>query len=183
MTRTVVAFDNAEARGKVAGMLEKADVQVRYQCGTGGEAAGAVKTMGGGVVICGYRLRDMSADDLADELEGLAYLLVMATPPQLELLGSGTAFRMPLPVTPGEFRGSVNILLQMDEIRSRRNIPRRSEADEAVITEAKVLLMQRNFMTESEAHRYLQHKSMESAMKMADMARKILNHYKNEARK
>ncbi len=51
---------------------------------------------------------------------------------------------------------------------------RRCPEDEALLTRAKALLMERRGMTEAEAHRYLQKQSMNNGVKMADTARRVL---------
>ena len=51
---------------------------------------------------------------------------------------------------------------------------RRNPAQRAVIEKAKSLLMERNNLTEEEAHRYLQKNSMESGTNMLETARMVL---------
>jgi response regulator NasT len=79
-----------------------------------------------------------------------------------------------MPVRLGELVGSVNVLIQLDQKRSRAAIPKRSEEDKQLIMKAKELLMEKNGMTEEQAHRYLQKKSMETSSKMTDTAKIIL---------
>jgi ANTAR domain. len=129
--------------------------------------------MGGGVVIV-YKLLDMTADQMAYELQGTADFLVAAKPAYLELCENESLFKIPMPIRLGEFIGSVNVLLQLDQKRSRTEIPKRSDDDEMLIIQAKQLLMEKNGMTEPQAHRYLQKKSMETSSKMTDTARLIL---------
>ena len=50
----------------------------------------------------------------------------------------------------------------------------RSENDRKVITTAKELLMERNQMTEDEAHHYIQKLSMDSGTNMVETAEMIL---------
>ena len=58
---------------------------------------------------------------------------------------------------------------------SRMTGPRkRSEKEKAVIEKAKKLLMERNRLTEEEAHRYIQKCSMDSSNHMAETAEMIL---------
>ncbi len=52
---------------------------------------------------------------------------------------------------------------------------RRCPEDEALLSRAKQLLMDRRGMTEEQAHRFLQKQSMDSGMKMVDMARQMLD--------
>jgi response regulator NasT len=50
----------------------------------------------------------------------------------------------------------------------------RNEQETATITQAKVLLMNRNNMTEEEAHRYLQKHSMDNGTNMVETAQMVL---------
>jgi response regulator NasT len=174
MVRTVVAFNKEETLESVSLILENAGIPVRYRCRTGPEAIRAVKKMGGGVVICYYKLLDMTADRIAYELTGLADCLVAAKPALLDLCENTSLFKIPMPIRTGEFIGSVNVLLQLDQKRSRSEYTRRSEEDELLIIRAKQLLMIKKNMTEPQAHKFLQQKSMETSSKMTNTAKHIL---------
>lgn len=59
--------------------------------------------------------------------------------------------------------------------KERRKKPKERKPEEtALIHEAKLLLMNRNNMTEEEAHRYLQKTSMDNATGMVETARMVL---------
>ncbi len=174
MTRIVVACEIDAVCQKVAGLLEKSGITVRFKCHTGAEIIRAIKLMGGGVVVLGGRLRDMTADDLAFELHSTAYVLLLAHAEQLAECGSAEILKLALPAPPSEIRGSINILIQMDNYRSRLTVPQRSEEEQQIIAEAKALLMRRDLMTEDEAHRYLQRKSMDMSRRMVETARAVL---------
>ena len=53
--------------------------------------------------------------------------------------------------------------------------PQRSQEELALIDRAKALLMDRNGMTEEQAHRYLQKKSMDSGAKLIQTAQQVLD--------
>lgn len=175
MTRTVVAFENEASRTGISTMLEKNGITVRYACRTGLEAIRAIQKMGGGVVICGHKLADMTAGELAEDLGELAALLVIAKPHNFEFFDENEdIFRLFLPIRAAELAGCVNMLLQLDEKKLRRTHPRRSAGDERLILEAKKLLMQKQDMSEEQAYRFIQKKSMETSSKMSETARLIL---------
>ncbi len=174
MTRTVVAFERDESRDKIADMLEKSGIQVRYRCRSGAEVLRAVKNMGSGLVICGHKLTDMSAGQLAHELNGMAKFLVLAKQSQLELMDDPDVFKLQIPISAAELRGSVNILLQLEEITAREHGHRRSEEDNRLVERAKEKLMEARGFTEAEAHRFLQRRSMETGTRLAETARHIL---------
>ena len=60
--------------------------------------------------------------------------------------------------------------------KKRKSRPKeRSEADKRVLQEAKSLLMERNGMTEEEAHRYIQKCSMDSGTNLVETAEMVLS--------
>lgn len=174
MIRTAAVFSRPEMLETVCSMLERDGISVRCHCRTGAETIRAVKTMGGGVVVCGYKLPDMTADRLSLALRNEAALLVLAKPAQLELCEEENLFKLSLPARPGELAGSMRMLIQLDQQKARASVPQRSEEEKALIARAKYLLMRRNAMTEAQAHAFLQRASMESGCRMTDAARRIL---------
>ena len=82
---------------------------------------------------------------------------------------------------PLKVRDLVNTLEMMSQAQARRRRkqkaqPRkRSEEDQFLISKAKALLMERNHMTESEAHRYIQKCSMDSGTNMVETAQMVIS--------
>ena len=178
MIRTVVAIENEKLGTLIYDTLEKNSIPVRYRCRNGAETIRAIKKMGGGVVVCGHKLPDMTADTLAFDLRDMASLLIVAKPQQLILCENEDAFRLSVPVKVGEMIGSVNMLLQLDRMRYTKMIPRRSPEDLKLILRAKELLMTRNNLSEEEAYKCLQRKSMETCMKLTDTSKLIIAAFK-----
>jgi response regulator NasT len=60
--------------------------------------------------------------------------------------------------------------------KKRKSMPKkRSSEEQTLIDQAKAILMNRNNMTEEEAHRYLQKTSMDNGTSFADTAQMILS--------
>ena len=74
-----------------------------------------------------------------------------------------------------DLTASVRMLLQMGRRLERFSRPHRSGEERALVEQAKALLMDRNEMTEEQAHRFLQKKSMNSGVKLAETARMVLD--------
>ena len=84
-------------------------------------------------------------------------------------------FRLAAPVAKGDLLASVRMLLQMGgrpEGYARR--PSRSLEDAEVLAQAKAVLMDRHGMTEEQAHRFLQKKSMDSGSRLVQTALLVL---------
>lgn len=174
MLRTVIAMHNESLSNTICDALEKNGISVRFRCRTGAESIRAVKKMGGGVIICDYKLPDMTADQLAGDVQETATLLVVAKPNLLAMCECEDAFKIPVPVRLGELIGAVNMLLQMDSMRAAKSVPKRSTEDQALVSQAKALLMDKSGMSEDAAYRYLQRKSMETCAKLAETAKLVL---------
>ena len=174
MVRTVVAFESIVALNGVSDMLEKYGITVRYRCRTAPEAIRGIRTMGGGVVICGYKLGDTTAEQLCYDLGDCAVCLMVAKPFQLDMCENRSVFKLALPIKPSEFIGSVNMLLQLDNRKAQESIGLRSGDEKELISRAKGLLIRQRGMTEAQAHRYLQKRSMETSSKMAVTAKMVI---------
>lgn len=174
MDRVIVAFESEANRTRIKDMLESSGVTVRKTCRSGAEVIRSVKKMGGGIVICSYKMGDMMASDLAYNLHRIALVLAIAPATHMALCENEDLFKLPAPVTRGDLLASVRMLMQIESRYFRMMVPHRSGEDEALITRAKEVLMNRNCMTEQEAHRFLQKKSMDTGSKMVDTARMII---------
>ena len=134
--------------------------------------------MGGGVVICSPRLLDISADALCERLGEEAYFLVVGHPAVLAQMDSEEIFKLMLPVKSSELIGSVRILSQLDERRMDEALrpKKKTVNDRAIVNEAKEYLTEERGMTEAEAHRFLQKRSMDLRVPVTEVARTILYH-------
>lgn len=174
MIRTIIAVSDDILSQNISQTLSHRGIAVRYRCRTGAEVLRAVREMDGGVVICTVKLNDMTAAKLADRLDGQALLLVLAKGSQLPLYEHDDLFTMTVPLRPAEFVGAVQMLLQMDAMRASRAISTRSDEAQRTIANAKALLMSQHHLSEAEAHRLLQKRSMSSGTPMEHVARTLL---------
>lgn len=170
MNRIVVAFEGDKQRGLVQEALEGAGIPVRRACRSKAEAVRAVMDMGGGIVVCGFKLPDGTADEIAYDLGQTALVLVVSQSNLLDYCENPDLFKLPAPFSRGELVSSVRMLKQLEEMR----LPRRSADDKLLIAEAKKRLMETLNMTESEAHKTLQRMSMASGEKLVKTAVRIL---------
>lgn len=170
MIRIAVAFSGEEGRQILCRMLETRGFSVRFRCRTGAEAIRAVKMMGGGTVVCAARLSDMSAGEIAEALGSGASVIAVGRPAQLEACGSAPFALLPVPLGADALAQAVQSALARDNDR----VPVRSDGDREIVARAKALLMQRDSLTEPEAHRFLQRAAMARGVKMAVIARETL---------
>ncbi len=177
MSNIIVVFPKQEDARSIRGILVRNGYSVAAVCTSGTAALQAADSLNEGIVVCGYRYRDMLFDQLYESLPPTFRMLLLASE---RVLGEGipegvASVCMPLKVQ--EFLESLEeLLLSMERLRKKkRNGGRvRSEEEQKVIAEAKTLLMEKNHMTEEEAHRYLQKTSMDSGTNFVETARMLL---------
>ena len=136
-----------------------------------------VRRTGSAAVICGFRLLDMTADALAADLRGLAAVMVVAKASYLDLCGGENLFKLPVPASRAEFAATLGLLLDFEAAHLRHPVSRRREEDQRLIRQAKELLMDVNRMSEEEAHHFLQKRSMERGVPLAEAARRVIDSY------
>ena len=177
MTNVIVLFPKIEDAKNIRNLLVRHGFRVSAVCTTGAQALASANGLGDGILVCGYKYPDMMYTELADCLPTHFEMLLMASQRVLsECVGSGImSVAMPLKV-----QDLLNTLeMMMVQYRrwkkKQKNKPKvRSEGEKRTIRKAKELLMERNQMTEEEAHRYIQKISMDSATNLVETAEMLL---------
>ena len=177
MDRIVVAFANEEAQRRIVRLRESAGVGSAGCFFAGSDVIRTVRKLGSAIVVCGFKLRDMTASDLAASLRGCAALLVISSAVNLDFCEGENLFKLPTPVPRPDFFSTLEMLQRLEASNLRRPPPKRKEEEQQLIAKAKELLMDVNRMTEAEAHRFLQKRSMDTGAKLAETAQIILDSY------
>lgn len=177
MADIIVAFPKLEDAKNLRKLLMRNGYQVNLVCDSGAQIVSAVNRLDGGVVICGYRFSDMHFAEVLDYLPQGFQMLLMASPAKLAESDICDVVSLPMPIKVHDLLDTLEMMLAQYNRRQKKKIKRkvRSEEERRTIQEAKELLMERNHMTEEEAHRYLQKISMDSATALAETAGMILD--------
>ena len=175
MEKIIVAFENEKVSQRVVELLESGGAASCMVCRTADQVRRAIRKLPTPAVVCGYKLGDQTAELLFGDLPSSCAMLVLAPQDRLDLLENGDIFRLPAPVSRGDLLASVRLLLQIGRRLERSGRTRRGQEDQALIEQAKALLMDRQGFTEEQAHYYLQKKSMDSGAKLTQTARLVLD--------
>ena len=168
MDRIVVAFANEEAQRRILRLLESDGWHPAAVCAAGAEVIRTVRKLGSAIV---------TATDLAADLRQNAVLLAVSSAVNLEFCEGENLYKLPTPVRRADFFATLDLLRQFEEKHLHHPPPKRREADQQLIQKAKELLMDVNRMTEAEAHRFLQKRSMDAGLKMVETAQLIIDSY------
>lgn len=177
MTNIIVVFPRLENARSIRNVLVRNGFSVTAVCTTGAQALSHLEDYNEAVVVCSYRLVDMVCLELFDLMPEGMEMLVVTSPNFISEVNRQGIVCLSTPLKVNELISTAGMMCRSQERvrRRRRQKPReRNEEDQEAIRRAKELLMDRNRMSEEEAHRYLQKCSMDSGNNMAETAKMVL---------
>ena len=176
MSSIVIALPKIEDAKKIRAVLARHGFTVASVCTTASNALSSASELGSGVLICSHRLPDMNYLDLSECLPRDCELLLLASARVIcEVPTSILSVQMP--VKASDLVNTVNMILTQQERRKRKEKKKpkaRSWKEQNYISNAKMMLMQRNHLSEDEAYRYIQKSSMDSGTNMVETAQMLL---------
>jgi AmiR/NasT family two-component response regulator len=172
----IVACYKEEDARRIRSILTKRGIEVAGIATTGAQVLSMIVSMDEGVVISTFRLRDMNYLDLSENLSGFFHMLLLCSPDKLgdQAMPDNVVY-LPMPLKVGDLMQTLQSMTGI--YRPRRKIhvpPGRSEEDRKKISDAKAILMERNRMTEQEAHRYLQKRAMDTGTGIVEIAEMVI---------
>lgn len=173
-----VVFRSAADADKIKRILMRRGFNVILACSSGARVLAEINELSNGIVVCGYRMSDISYGELASSVPP-SFRVLLASARQnvdeAELLENTVYLPMPLKVN--DLVSTLETMLS-DMHRQRRKARTehkpRSDEEKKIINQAKDILMERNHMTEPEAHHYLQKCAMDSGTNIVETAEMIL---------
>lgn len=178
MANVIVAFQRPEHAKSIKNILMRSGFQVTAVCNSGAQALAYAEGLNSGVVVCGYQFPDMLFQDLYACLPREFSMMLISTPDKLVDCVEKDIVCLTIPLKVHELVSALELMsqTQIRQKRRKQQPPRpRSQEEQALITEAKVLLMKRKTMTEEEAHRYMQKTSMNSGTNMLETAQMVIS--------
>ena len=178
MTGIIVVFPSLDTGKKIKSILTRSGFSVAGVCTSGAQALQEANDLTVGVVLCTYRLPDMMYRELRDCLPAEFQMVAICSREQWEDNGDSGVVSLSQPLKVHELISTMEMVVSHAERirRKRRTQPRRRTGEEkALIDRAKAVLMERNNMTEAEAHRYLQKTSMDNGTGFTETTQMILS--------
>lgn len=173
MRQVIVAFERPSNCDRLREALESTGEFTCLICRNAAQVKRAVGKLRVDLVVCGFKLTDESCESLYYDLPQRCAMLMVAPQAQLELCAAAGVLKLPAPVGRGALLASVRLLAQLTQAREAP--VRRTQVERELVERAKGLLMESGGMTEEQAHRFLQKRSMDRGARMADTARQVLD--------
>lgn len=178
MTNIIIAFPKQEIARSVKKILMQNGHHVNALCSTGASALQSANELGGGIIVCGYRFADMMYTELHEYLPEQFEMLLVASPANCGSREVKNLVCLTTPLKANELLTTVEMMeytIMRRKKKLREKPKERSKEECALIAEAKALLMERNNLTEEEAHRYIQKRSMDNGTGIVETAQMILS--------
>ena len=178
MPNIIVLFPKPEDAKNIRNLLVRHGFQVPAVCTTGSQALGYANSLGDGIVVCGYKYQDMMYRELQECLPRHFEMLLVASQ---RVLGDCVDNDIVCVSMPIKVQDMVDTLHMMEmnaarrKPRKKQKPKRRDKGEQMYIDKAKKLLMERNHLSEEEAHHYIQKASMDSQTNMVETAQMILD--------
>ena len=177
MVSVIVVFPKMEDAQNIRNFLVRSGVNVLAVCTTGAQALQYTDELDDGIIVCGYQFSDMMYSELHEYLPQYFEMLLVASQHLLQNCMDNDIVCVTMPIKAHDLINTISMISQtITRRRKKMHLkPRpRSGEDQRILAEAKQLLMDRNNMSEEEAHRYIQKCSMDTGTNMAETAQMVL---------
>ena len=168
MKDIIVVHPVRETAMAIRALIEKGGYHVSHICALGSSALEIAYEKRNGVIVCPFLMKDMTSANLAEALPFDFDVIALSKNGSEQYMGN--MITLPLPVNTHLFLQTVGILAT-----GTSGFTKRSENENDYILKAKQALMAVKGMTEPQAHKYLQTKSMKSGKKMVQTAMDVLD--------
>lgn len=178
MINIIVAFPKLDDAKNIRNLLMRNGYQVAGVCTSGAQTLQFTDRLGEGIVVCGYKINDMMYSQLQSCLPAHFQMLLVASPHALSTCRDNDIVCLSLPIRVADLVNTLEMMvgsMSRNRRKLRQKPKERSEKERQVIGEAKKLLMERNNMTEEEAHRYMQKCSMDSGNTLVETAKMVFS--------
>ena len=176
MFSIIVGFPKLEDANSIKNLLIRNGYHVSESCTLGSQIVTYANDLDEGIVVCGYRFSDMHYSELYNYLPKGFEMLLIASPEKLEY-SQNYIVCLPMPIKTHDLLNTLQMMSYQYQRRKKKDKDKpkeRTAEEKELIRKAKLVLMDRNNMSEDEAHRYLQKTSMDSGTNLIEMSEMVL---------
>ncbi len=173
----IVALPKTDDAKNICAILKKYGIDVSIVCSTGAEILSAANRYERSIVICTKRFSDMYYIQIKDYLPKGSEMLLLASQNTIETCPS-EIMTLKMPFRSIDLITTVETMINNQrkcQKKTKSQPKKRNEIEQNYINNAKMILMDKNNMTEQEAFRYIQKCSMDSGTNMVEMAQMIIS--------
>lgn len=178
MINVIVAFPKIENAKSIKNILIRSGFSVDAAVTTGAQALQYANRLDGGILVCSPRFVDMMYMELHEYLPPTFQMLLVASPDICNQKEVADIMCLVMPLKVHELVQTMETMsYTITRMRKKKRMEpkERTSEEKKMLQDAKELLMVRNNMSEEEAHRYIQKRSMDNGTDLIDTAQMILS--------
>lgn len=178
MISVIVVFPKLEEAKSIKNLLVRNGIEVMAACTTAAQVINMTDDLDYGIVVSGYKFVDMMYSELLEYLPDTFDMLLVASKRYYAECSANDIVCLSMPIKAADLVETVQLMYdklytQMKKAKSKPAV--RTEEEKKIISHAKMMLMKKKGMTEEEAHKYIQKKSMDNGTNMVETAHMILD--------
>lgn len=174
----ILVFPKQETAKSLRSVLRRAGYTVDAVCTTVAQALQAASEFDSGIIVSNYRLVDGMAIEIYENAGERFQFLMIGPKDYIDTREVADIFSLTTPLHVSELCETMEVLsiaYARWRKKARAKPKVRGEAEQKTIDQAKLLLMEKNGLTEAEAHRYIQKSSMDSGTGVVETAAMIMS--------
>lgn len=168
-----IAFDNHKAAVSIAKILIANGNNVVLIAKSFNELIQSLNYYPAGIIITGCTFDGVRTERVIDDIREEFNIVVLGKKAQIDIFPEGRVFKLSIPLQKNDLICSVEMLMALDA-QCKPSLSK-GESEERIILRAKQMLIDLYSMSEEEAHRYIQKKSMDTGRKTSEIAEIIIS--------
>lgn len=177
MVNIIVAFPKTEDATNIKNLLVRSGYSVTAVCTSGAKVLSVANEYNAGIIICGYKFVDMLYSEIKANLPEYFEMILLASQSKLsDAIGTGVV-SVAMPIKVNDLKNTIDMLAESITRRRKKlkeQPKKRNPKEQQIIDIAKKILIEKNNLTEYEAHRYIQKTSMDTGTNMVETAEMII---------
>ena len=166
----IIGFSSDKICSNIINILNKNGISYDCVCKTGASLRKSCSYYENGIILCQTSFIDEPTYNIVQDFYKDFIFLIIGNIDKLSLYDNNIVYKL---VTPVKQEDIINAL----DLAFYKNSENIKEKNNKIINKAKELLMLNNNFTETNAHKYIQKKSMDTGKKSIDIAKLIIKKY------
>ncbi len=174
METVIVAFEQEKMGRRIRDLIESSGIGSGQLCHSGDQVRRILAHQQVFCVVCSVHLSDGPAEWLFEDLPPACSMVMVGAQHQLDSCNSSDIVKLATPMGREEAIATIRLTLQFGKRMEKFVRPSRPKNEKAEMDRAKQLIMARDGVSEDEAHRYLQKRSMDNGSRLLQTARQVI---------
>ena len=166
----IIAFSSDKICNNIISILTKNGINYDYVCKSGATLRKCCSYYENGIILCGTTFIDESIHNIIEDFYESFIFILLGSIDKINIYNDEKVYKLCTPIKSEDIISAIDIAYY----KNTENIKLKNYK---IIEQAKSLLIKNYNLSEENAHKYIQKKSMNSGKKNIDIAKLILKKY------